>query len=226
MKQGTGPRILAGALNRLMRGFFYHLYHGLASCYDLVAEVVSLGRWNAWIKSVIPFIHGRRVLELGHGPGHLQEFLMARAPNLSVGLDESAQMGFLARGRLRSTGNHKVNLTRGVAQRLPFAAESFDTVVATFPSDCMFDALTLSEVRRVLPDPGQIVILPAAWIIGRGLTDRLAAWTFRITRQVPPFPPERAGQKLRVLLEGAGFQTEFKTIEVGSSIVLLVVASG
>lgn len=225
MNQGGESALLARAVNRLMRVFFHHLYHGLAGCYDFVSTLVSLGRWNAWIGSVVPFIHGRRVLELGHGPGHLQQHLIARRLNLSVGLDESAQMGFLARRRLLSAGHRQVNLTRGVAQSLPFSAASFDAIVSTFPAEYILDARTLSEARRVLASSGRMVIVPAAWIVGRGLLDRFAAWTFRITHQVPDSPPARAGQKLLGILEGAGFQAEFQTIEIGSSIVLFVTAS-
>ena len=56
----------------LLRFFFYLLYHSFAFAYDLVAASVSLGRWKDWVLSVVPFIEGNRVLEIGHGPGHLQ----------------------------------------------------------------------------------------------------------------------------------------------------------
>ena len=50
-------------------GFFFHLlYHPFAWAYDLIAWTVSLGRWKDWVESVVPFIKGMRVLELGHGP--------------------------------------------------------------------------------------------------------------------------------------------------------------
>jgi hypothetical protein len=37
---------------------------------------------------VVPFIEGTRILEIGHGPGHLQRFILSQ--NLdSVAMDES-----------------------------------------------------------------------------------------------------------------------------------------
>ena len=59
-----------------MRVFFHLLYHPFAFTYDLVAAVVSFGQWKNWGQSILPFIDGTRILELGHGPGHLQRFLL------------------------------------------------------------------------------------------------------------------------------------------------------
>src|SRR5215210_3797866 len=132
-------------MRTFMRFFFYLLYHPFAFAYDLVAATVSLGRWKDWVLSVVPFIEGRRILEIGHGPGHLQHLLLSRGL-LAVGLDESPQMGRLAKHNLRrwfstQTNNAphhvyaQISLTRGIAQHLPFLDESFDTLVATFPAE-------------------------------------------------------------------------------------------
>jgi ubiquinone/menaquinone biosynthesis C-methylase UbiE len=59
-------------IQRFMRVFFHLLYHPFAFTYDLVAAVVSFGHWKDWGMTVLPFIEGTRILELGHGPGHLQ----------------------------------------------------------------------------------------------------------------------------------------------------------
>src|SRR5512143_2186632 len=91
-------------IRRLMRAVFYLLYHPFAFTYDLVAATVSLGRWKAWVFSILPYVEGTRLLELGHGPGHLQRILRDRGL-ASVGLDESAPMGNLARKRLRQAGH-------------------------------------------------------------------------------------------------------------------------
>src|SRR5688572_31722362 len=96
-------------IRRFMRVFFRLLYHPFAFTYDLVAAAVSFGHWRDWVMSVLPFIQGTRVLELGHGPGHLQHALLNRGL-FTVGLDESAQMGLLARRRLGTV----FKLTRGL----------------------------------------------------------------------------------------------------------------
>ena len=78
---------------------FHLLYHQFAWAYDAVSAAVSLGRWCDWGMAALPFLSGPRVLELGHGPGHLLA-AMAGGEWRVTGLDLSPQMGFLARRRL------------------------------------------------------------------------------------------------------------------------------
>ncbi len=212
-----------GLLPRFLRFFFWHFYHGFAWTYDFVAASVSIGRWNDWVHGALPYVEGARVLEIGYGPGHLQVDLNGRASGTAVGLDESREMARLARARLARAGYRSPNLTRGLAQNLPFPAASFDTVVSTFPAEYIFEMQTLSEVRRVLREGGRFVLLPAAWIIGRKTLDRLASWLFRTTGQVPRFPADVFAERLRPGLEQAGFRVEFKTVELRSSEILLVI---
>ncbi len=203
-----------------MRFFFYHFYHACAWTYDFVAAVVSIGRWKDWIQTVIPFIAGTRILEIGHGPGHLQRILRTRGL-LAVGLDESRQMGFLAK---RNTGG-SARLARGLAQALPFPSQMFDSVVSTFPSEYIFDPRTLSDVFRVLRNGGRFILLPVAWIAGRAFLDRLAAWLFRVTGETPANVIDIISERAIHPLERAGFKVETKQIKFASSVVLIVIAS-
>jgi ubiquinone/menaquinone biosynthesis C-methylase UbiE len=210
-------------LSHLLHFFFRLLYHSFAWAYDLVAWTVSLGRWKDWGESIIPFIGGARVLELGHGPGHLQRVLLSRGL-LAVGLDESRQMGYLTKRRLPVNGYAKFNLSRGLAQALPFSRESFDTVVATFPSEYIFDSRALAEVYRVLDNGGRFIVLPVAWITGNKLMERYAAGLFRITGQAPSDPIEVVCERLKEPFEKAGFGVEIEQLNVKSSLVLIVIA--
>ena len=74
-----------------MRVFFYQLYHKYAWIYDIVAASVSLGNWRDWIVNVVPYLPGPRVLELGHGPGHLLQRLCENGIQV-YGIDESPTM--------------------------------------------------------------------------------------------------------------------------------------
>jgi ubiquinone/menaquinone biosynthesis C-methylase UbiE len=221
----------------LLRFFFRLLYHQFAFTYDLVAATVSLGRWKDWVLSVVPFIEGNRILEIGHGPGHLQRALLDQNL-LAFGIDESSQMGHLAkhnltrffRSKIGKSRNHQpayrqINLTRGISQHLPFTSESFDTLVATFPSEYIFDPKTLIEAQRVLASNGRFIILPGATIMGRGILDRAMALLFRITGETPPNLSEILHERSKEPFAKAGFHVEVHELNVKSSLVFILVAT-
>jgi ubiquinone/menaquinone biosynthesis C-methylase UbiE len=202
-------------IQRFMRFFFRLLYHPFAFTYDLVAAIVSFGKWKDWTKSVIPLINGTRLLELGHGPGHLQRILLDL--NLdSVAMDESAQMGTLAK---RNIGKpHK--LTRGLAQHLPFANDSFDCVVSTFPTEYIFNAQTLSEIRRCLSDGGRLIVLPVAWPKSGFLK-----WLYKVTGENPVDGQTSIQEKMTKPFIHAGFETKVEIVELQSSTLMIIVAN-
>jgi len=199
----------------LLRIFFHFLYHQFAFAYDLVAWLVSFGHWKEWILEVVPFIEGTRILEIGHGPGHLQSFLLNQGI-VAVAMDESAQMGRLAK---RNT-NNKASLTRGLAQGIPFCDEAFDTVVATFPAEYIYEARTLTEVKRCLSDGGRFVVLPVA--IPR---NRFLSWLFKVTDQAPSDALEIVREKLEEPFIEAGFGVETHILDLPSGTLIVLVAS-
>src|SRR5512139_2655394 len=102
---GTGLCPMKNTLpRRLVRFGFHLLYYELAFTYDAVAWLVSLGQWQAWGRTVLKRVRGPRVLEIGHGPGHLL-IALARSGHLQpVGIDLSPQMIRLARRNIRQAG--------------------------------------------------------------------------------------------------------------------------
>jgi ubiquinone/menaquinone biosynthesis C-methylase UbiE len=203
----------------ILRFFFKLLYHQFAFAYDFVAATVSVGQWKNWVASILPLINGTRILEIGHGPGHLQRILLSRGLTVAA-IDASAPMGRLAK---RNT-NGKANLARALAQGLPFADSSFDTVVSTFPADYIRDPLTLSEVKRCLSDGGRFIVLPVALQMGRKPLDRLMSLLFRVTRQSPVNALEEVKESLRIPFVEAGFEVDVQELQVKSSLLLVIIA--
>lgn len=173
-------------LGFLLRTFFNHFYTTLAWSYDAVAYAVSVGQWNRWVRLGADVVNRDPVLEIGHGPGHLLHEL-GRDHSRIVGLDASRQMTRMARRRTIDLAR-KVSIVQARAQELPFAAESFGSVVATFPTEYILDPETVAQVHRTLQSNGELIVVPVAQIHGRTLLDRFAAWLFRVTGQSGEIP--------------------------------------
>jgi len=200
-------------IQNFMRVFFRLLYHPFAFAYHFVSVFVSFGQWAQWTRESLPFLEGKRILELGFGPGDLQRSLLTGGFD-SVGLDESRPMILLAKRKLPT----RPKLTRGVAQRLPFPNQYFDSVLATFPSEYIFSSQTLSEARRVLRPHGKFVVLLAAFP-----KNIFLQWLYRVTGESPSAMTAALEEKIRQPFETAGFLTEMRWVNSnGARLALLV----
>ena len=199
----------------LLRLFFKLLYHQFAWTYDGVASIVSLGAWQKWVASIVPYIDGPRVLEIGFGPGHLQAALNQKGI-FSFGVDESRQMAAIARKRLSKSG-YPPNLVRGDAQLLPFSDSCFNQLVMTFPAEFILNPSTFAEISRVLTAEGELTMLPLAWITGRSPLARLAAWVNRITGEAPEWD-----ERFLEPLKSSGFELSWDILDFSTSRILVV----
>ncbi|MFN2146911.1 MAG: class I SAM-dependent methyltransferase [Anaerolineales bacterium] len=167
-------------LRTVLAIFFRYLYTTLAWSYDAVAWLSSMGQWRTWQSAAVQAYPGL-VLELGHGPGHLLLDL-EKTGNHVIGVDLSSQMTAIA-NRRRKRGASAVSLVQSRAQQLPFAAESFEAIVATFPTEYILADETIIEIERVLRAGGQLVVIGLKRITGRNVLDRFAGWLYRFTGQ-------------------------------------------
>jgi SAM-dependent methyltransferase len=129
------------------------LYDAMLSFY----EWLGLGRWRALL---VEGAQGR-TLDLGCGTGRNLPLYRPGIPVVALDLDlESLKR---ARGRMPS-----VPLVRGKAERLPFRAGAFDTVVSGLVFCSVGDpALGFSEVKRVLRSGGRLRMLEHVRAQGR-----------------------------------------------------------
>lgn len=205
-------------LEKIVSFLLAQLYTRFAFAYDLVAGLVSNWRWKRWVTSILDEINGPSVLELGHGPGHLQ--LALHRKGLSVfGVDSSKTMGRLSRDRLAAHAFSNL-LARSRAQALPFPDGYFQQVISTFPTSYISDLRTVQEVQRVLSPEGCILILTAAQIAGTSLYDKIARWLFQVTKQ-DVFSDDLTAD----ILKSVGFQVDCHRIQVGNSVVIVIRAT-
>ncbi len=159
--------MIAPLIRRFYRTLYHLLYNELAPFYDLVSWLVSFGQWDRWRRSALGFVQGERVLEIGFGTGELLYLLAVKAER-TVGLDASAAMHRITADKLQRR-HTKVPRIQAIAQRLPFADESFDTVVMTFPAEFVLQAITHREVERILSPGGRLVIVDAQLVTNHPL---------------------------------------------------------
>jgi ubiquinone/menaquinone biosynthesis C-methylase UbiE len=194
------------------------LYHQFAWAYDQVAALVSAGHWIDWILSILPNLKGPRILELGHGPGHLQ-FALGQKGITAIGLDKSPQMSKQASQRLNGQLSR---LVHGDALHLPFAKESFDQVVATFPTNYIVEPQALVEVYRVLHPGGNLMVVPGARLTApRGVSEHVASIIFRLFHQSPDWT-ELAHNWFVDPIEQAGFEVCVELRPIESSEVFII----
>lgn len=213
--------------NKLVNFGFRLLYNELAWTYDAVSWAVSLGEWRGWQRAALPEVRGPRVLEVGHGPGHLLASLES-AGHLVVGLDVSHTMGKLARQRSSAL------LVRGRVQALPFHPSAFDTVIATFPTEYILNPDALAAVHRVLVPAGVLVIVPEGHLTGNGPVHRIIDWLYKITGQRAEVVASGEGKEgadvhpwelFLGVLAAAGFQARREVRPLNRSAVTVVVAT-
>ena len=182
-------------ISRLANLAFEFLYGPAVPFYDWVSRAGFAGEWARWQETTLRFIHSGPTLELGPGTGDLLPLLQQHGLQ-PLGLERSAQMIAHATKKLQANGLPPPPIVRGQAEALPFAANSFGAVVATFPSGWVFRPTTWTEIVRVLRPGGDVAIVLGGELTPDSLGRRLRAWVYRplygrLTNALPP-PPDSA----------------------------------
>ena len=205
----------------LLKIFYSLLYHQFAWTYDLVAWIVSGGNWLEWCRTIFSLINGKQVLELGHGPGHLQVELSQNGYHV-FGLDRSPQMIKQAQKHLRSHQFH-CRLVRADAEKLPFTNSSFDSVITTFPTEYIFEREAIQEIWRILKPQGKFIALVGVEIVPIGLYHRLLSVLYKSTGQ--DAPNDALMVQFLHRLNDIGFRSEVKWQFAAADKVLLVICT-
>jgi len=133
------------------------MFDGVAKRYDLVNDLLSLGRTKAWRKAATKIIApapGMQILDLAAGPGSSSEPLhKAGATVFATDFSE----GMLAVGR---KSRPYLNFSKADALNLPFEANRFDVVTISYGLRNTVDyPKALAEALRVTKSGGRMVVV-------------------------------------------------------------------
>jgi demethylmenaquinone methyltransferase/2-methoxy-6-polyprenyl-1,4-benzoquinol methylase len=133
------------------------MFDGVAKRYDLVNDLLSLGRTKAWRKAATKIIApapGMQILDVAAGPGSSSEPLhKAGATVFATDFSE----GMLAVGRKTRP---YLNFSKANALNLPFEENRFDVVTISYGLRNTVDyPKALAEALRVTKPSGRIVVV-------------------------------------------------------------------
>ena len=140
-------------------------YSKYATVYDIAVKLLPV--WKTWIKTVIPYIEGTRVLEASFGTGYL---LLQYADNYEThGIDFNKDMISTAQRNLFQKGI-KASLQRADVENLPFPDNYFDTIINTMAfSGYPNGKKAMTEFYRVLKNNGILLIIDFNYPLNRNL---------------------------------------------------------
>jgi len=142
------------------------VFHSVASKYDLMNDVMSIGIHHLWKKFTIELCglrEGQKVLDLAGGTGDLaikQARLVGDSGHVMLA-DINASMLQEGRDRIINKGLIKrISTSQCNAEILPFADNSFDCITIAFGLRNVTDkAKALQSMRRVLKPGGRLCVL-------------------------------------------------------------------
>jgi demethylmenaquinone methyltransferase/2-methoxy-6-polyprenyl-1,4-benzoquinol methylase len=200
------------------------VFDSVASRYDIMNDLMSLGlhrAWKAYAVAVAAVRDGDRVLDIAGGTGDLARAFARQVGERGLVVLTDINQAMLERGRDRLLDEGRlVPTTLADAEALPFAGDSFDLVSVAFGLRNMtHKECALAEMRRVLRPGGRLLVLefskvaaPLAKVydwysfnilpqIGRLVTGDAESYRY-LAESIRVHPDQQA---LKALMKDAGF---------------------
>jgi SAM-dependent methyltransferase len=153
---GVRQTLVDRARSFLLHALFRTLYGSAARIYEPLTRIVFVGEWRRWQETALDGLAPESaIVELGCGPGNFGAAMSGRFGKW-IGLDISQEM-------IRVAANHTTTPTlfflRSDAGAMPLVSGAADAVLATFPSNYIYEPGVLDEIRRVLKPEGRFVVV-------------------------------------------------------------------
>lgn len=200
------------------------VFHSVASNYDLMNDLMSMGLHRVWKQFLRLKAHirpGARILDIAGGTGDISSLLAKDAgPSGEVWLtDINGSMLKLGRDRLLDEGR-LTGCAQCDAEKLPFPDAHFDLVTVAFGLRNMTHKdIALAEMRRVIKPGGRLFVLEFSKV-AKPLVPFYDFYSFKLL----PFMGEKVAgdaasyqylaesirmhpdqEVLKMMMEGAGF---------------------
>lgn len=219
------------------KGQVSRMFDNIAPYYDFLNRFLSLGIDTLWRKKAISYLKAhdpKVVLDVATGTADLAiEISKQLNVNKIVGLDIANEMLEIGRKKIKKKKlDHLIELQLGDSENLPFSDNTFDGATVAFGVRNFENLeLGLQEMRRVLKENGQLVVLefskPTIFpfkqlfnfyfknilpLIGRFTSKDPKAYSY-LYESVQAFPD---GQAFLEVLEKLGFrETSFRPLSLG-----------
>ncbi len=138
--------------------YLYRAYNAWPRIYDGITQLFSIGQWEKWQNRVFDDLVGRKILEIGVGPGHLLLKMVQKGYRVT-GLELRKGMAYEARRKVKKAGLD-IDILQQSVYRLPFKNETFDCIVMTFVlAEIVNLDKAIIEMKRVLKKGGKVIVI-------------------------------------------------------------------
>jgi SAM-dependent methyltransferase len=183
----------------------YDAWHGSIYGADPEHEDAS-SPWYRLVREKIGNVAGQRILEIACGRGGFSRELSTRGASVT-GCDFSFTALRVGTEKLKASGDGKTcAFVQGDAQVLPFANESFDTIVSCETIEHVPDVKrALREMWRVAKPGGKLLLTTPNYANLMGLYDLYARVRHPRRKDDQPFDRRQWFLKVRNWVKGAGW---------------------
>lgn len=131
-------------------------YNWMAKGYDAFMFVFPL--WKSWINKVIPYIEGKKILEVSFGNGYLMTQYASNDFDI-YGIDYNEKMLDIASKKM-SSNRISAKLSIANVESIPFPDNTFDTIINTMAFTGYPNGdIAMSEFKRVLKKDGKLLLV-------------------------------------------------------------------